>query len=834
MKGIRTVAIAFVIAVLFLSSCASPTAAPTSQPVETQAPTVPPALLPQVPVDGPELVTGEFSYSNDFVVETYFVEHAVALLDLTGFVLRDKEWELPVDSQVLGYVKVDTDKNQGSYRLQLPVKPAGVLNDVDQNGKTDPGVQIFTVGYAPNLSGDPFSVGDDKSLGWPAYLASIKTDAENQDEVTGGKLVVWAPDANQQFPTSFGADHLLFTTDDPVGPLPAGYAFIDLDQEPFGISQKAEEAMTLYEPTDVALKDYSKDTYVDAFKKMFEFVRKEYAFNGIEGKQPDWDALYKDLLPKVEEAEKNKDPKAFYLALRDYTLAFKDGHVGLDGGEIAQEYFASKTSGGYGFAIRELDDKRAVVMFVLQNGPAEAAGIELGAEITAFNGTPIRDAIGKVAPLSAPHSTEFALRYQQARYLLAAEPGATATVTFTNPGQPSKTVTLTAIPERASLQATSLYRGLDPNALPVEFRLLDSGVGYVQITSNYDDLNLIIRLFERALKTFEANQAPGLIIDLRTNGGGSPLDLAGFLTDKEITLGQLEYFSDKTGKFEPEGPIGKVYPKETQYKFNRMALLVDQGCFSACEIESYGFSQVPGMVVVGQYPTGGVEAEVARGQFSLPEEMTLQVPTGRFTLADGSLFLEGKGVEPTVRVPIDETTVFSNEDEVLKRAETIVMVPEGADQKPASSPTFAANSKATNALLYGQAKFLEDLAREQYSGPPNPNGVHAYTVIVEKPEPLLWVGGWCASNQATLTKNLEKISFEFSVNGETVPADKFQKYEGPAGGQSCRLYYALVEEWPAGKHELHTRMSIKAEINDGIQNYQPGDRLFDYTVYVKP
>ncbi len=37
--------------------------------------------------DGVALIKGEFEYSNDFVVETYYVEHAVGLLDMTGFVI---------------------------------------------------------------------------------------------------------------------------------------------------------------------------------------------------------------------------------------------------------------------------------------------------------------------------------------------------------------------------------------------------------------------------------------------------------------------------------------------------------------------------------------------------------------------------------------------------------------------------------------------------------------------------------------------------------------------------------------------------------------------------
>jgi C-terminal processing protease CtpA/Prc len=159
---------------------------------------------------------------------------------------------------------------------------------------------------------------------------------------------------------------------------------------------------------------------------------------------------------------------------------------------------------------------------------------------------------------------------------------------------------------------------------------------------------------------------------MRQNGGGAPLGLAGFLHDQPITLGQLQYFSENSGKFENEGPPATVEPNQERYDFAKMALLVNQTCFSACEIESYGFSQVPGMIVVGQYPTGGVEAEVARGQFKLPEGMSLQVPTGRFVLPDGSLFLEGEGVQPTMRIPINEETVLSDTDVVLEAAEKAV------------------------------------------------------------------------------------------------------------------------------------------------------------------
>ena len=274
---------------LILSACA-----PNVEEVPTEEPSAENA-------GEPVQVQGEYTISNDFVF-TYYVENAVALIDMHGFVIRDEEWELPVDSQVLGYMTYDAETLSGTFDLNLPALPEGEFNDVDNNGAENQGVQIFAVGYSPNLYGGPYSVGDDRSLGWPTYLASIKADTENDDEVIGGKLIVWSPDAEQSFPSSFGEDGLLFTADDPVASIESGYTLVDLDTEPFTFSKSPIAEMTLYEPDDVALKDFSGDSYTEAFDKMFEQISKEYAFNGIEGKQPDWDALYAELKPRVEQA----------------------------------------------------------------------------------------------------------------------------------------------------------------------------------------------------------------------------------------------------------------------------------------------------------------------------------------------------------------------------------------------------------------------------------------------------------------------------------------------------------------------------------------------------
>lgn len=813
---------------LILSACAPKQT--TATPIETEAVELPEA-------EHPYQVTGTYSVTNGFVLETYIVENAVALLDMHGFVIRDREWELPIDSQVIGFMTFDPATLSGTFDLNLPVTPEGEFNDVNHDSSEDQGVQIFAVGYSPNIAGGPFSEGDDRSFGWPSYLASVQTDSENDDEVIGGKLIVFAPDTAQQLPTSFGADGLLFTDDDPVGAVPAGYSLVDLDKDPFEISQTATFEMTLLEPKEFELKDFSGQSYTEAFDNMFEYIKTNYAFNGIEGKEPDWDALYAELKPRVEDAETKNAAAAYFAALRDFTFAFKDGHVGLGGGDIGDQDFANFVSGGYGFAIREFDDGRVISIFVLEGGPAAEAGMEVGAEVTEFNGKPIDEAISEITPY-AIQSSDYAIRYQQTRYLLRTQPGTETSVTFTNPGKPSQTATLTATAERDSFARTSIYYGVDTDfLLPVEYRIIEQGnaaVGYVAVNSYYDDLNLIIRLFERALKQFSQIGVSGIIIDLRYNGGGNPLGLAGFLYDQEILLGQGESFSETTGKFEAEGLRDKVLPNVNQYAFEKMVLLVGPACASACDQEAYAFSQVPGMIVVGQYPTSGIFADVAKGQFALPEGFSLQIPTTRFTLPDGSLFIEGQGVPPTQKVPVDETTVFSEEDVVLQAGIQAVLFPAGAGLTPSGPPEAAGASAASSAFRSGK-NFLEDLAREQYeSADYSKPGTLTYTIALTKEETLIWMYAWCAASTEVLDENFKNIKLKFVLNGNEIPLDDLKKEDLENSGQQCRLYYTALSNWTPGEHHLSITATFTAPINDGTSEYAAGDYVLDYAVYVKP
>jgi C-terminal processing protease CtpA/Prc len=80
--------------------------------------------------------------------------------------------------------------------------------------------------------------------------------------------------------------------------------------------------------------------------------------------------------------------------------------------------------------------------------------------------------------------------------------------------------------------------------------------------------------------------------------------------------------------------------------------------------------------IVGQYPTDGAGGSV--DQFKMPEDLMVQITTGRAVDAQGNIHLEGKGVVPTVKVPVTAETLqkqANGEDVVLAAAEQVISQP---------------------------------------------------------------------------------------------------------------------------------------------------------------
>jgi C-terminal processing protease CtpA/Prc len=821
---------------ILVSACAPTQETGTATPTATA--TQPTQEAPQE--SGPKTVTGTLTYTNLFFTEGV-AQPVIILEDQGGFVMRDRRFLIPVESQTIGELTSDFYTSPVSYSLSLPAEPNGTLHDVDHDGKEETGVMIFAVAYWTNTWGDPFLERRDQGGGgWSTAYASTKVSADRDSylEVYGGKYLVYAPDAGQQFPSDFGTDNKLFTEDDPLMDLPAGWSVIDLDQTPFSIDRSEEPKIDLLEPENTALDDFSGLSYSEAFDSMLEKFKNEYAFTEL--KKIDWDAKAEEFRPRFEAAEAANDEHEYALALRDFIWSIPDTHVGFDQ-SLLEADFQEAISGGVGFGMRDTDDGKIIANFVLEGGPAQEAGMEWGAEIIALDSQPVSEVVGATMPWSSPFSNPIIKRLQQLRYAtrFTLDMGQ-VDVTFKNPGGNEQTVTLDVVNEYDSFTFSSFYADQSATALPVEFEVLPSGYGYLKISSFLDNDVLSIQVWERALKYFNDNEIPGVILDLRVNGGGSGWlanQMAAYFFDEEIVVGNTARYNTGSGEFYMDpGDEQRMIPPRAELQYSGpVAVMVGPACASACEFFSYNMTINDRAIIVGQYPSDGAGGSVE--QFVMPEGLTVQMTIGRAVDADGDIHLEGKGVVPDVKVPVTAETLqrqFNGEDIVLEAAVRAISEPQGAGITPSGAPEVATIAEAESAFSAGTSQ-LESKARESYSPADYAApGTLTFTIPLAETESLLWLYAWCATSTEILNQNLENIELKFELDGEEILLETFKQDELENSGQQCKLYYTALSNWPAGEHHLSTTATYTSLINDGTADYEAGDYILDYAVYVKP
>ena len=625
---------------------------------------------------GPVIITGELHYTNAFF--TSGVDDPLIILeDQAGFVDRNEYYVISLESQVPGQITSDYFTSPFSYSLSLPLEPKGSLRDVDNDGEDDTGVMVFSIAHWTNIFGGPLlDKCDQHGGGWSTAYASTRgsDDPETRLEIIGGKFIIYAPEAGQGFPAGFGDDGMLFTEDDPIVTVPPGYSVVDMDEAPFVFDRAARPIVDLIEPEAAAINDFSALSYSDAFSAMLDLFRREYAYTDLYGLN--WDALEATYTPRFAAAEEagaeEERSAAFALALRDFIWEIPDGHVSM-GLDAVSELFREETDGGLGLSLTELDDGRIVVSYLIEGGPAANAGMELGAEILAWDGGALEEAMAREFVWARQAlATEHTKRLQQLRYITRFPLGSEVDVSFLNPdSDEEQSATLGVISERASFSNSSFFAGIEGDELPLETRILPSGYGYVAIYSFSDDERLMVKLWERMIESFIKEDLPGVIIDMRYNGGGSGYladQLAAYFFQEEHTLGYSEYYNDTKGEFTlGQRPDQFCLPDESMRYDGEVAIIIAPGCFSACEFFTYNMTIDERAAVVGHYPTGGLGGAV--DDFLMPDDIEIRFTVTRQLDADLNIHIEAQGVAPTVLVPQTYEGLFHDGDLLLEAAE---------------------------------------------------------------------------------------------------------------------------------------------------------------------
>ncbi|MEN8241426.1 MAG: hypothetical protein ABFS17_05860, partial [Chloroflexota bacterium] len=207
--------------------------------------------------DEPVMISGTIPFTSPFFINIT-AEPFILLEDQAGFIARDKEFIFPLEGQAIGPVW-EIDENTLGFSLSLPTQPQGTYVDLDQDSDEDQGLMVFGVAFWGNIWGGPF-LEEREGTGWSTGHTTTITDAERDYEITAGYLIIWAPDDEQGFPSGFGDDEMIFTEDDPIQDVPAGYSIVDLNSEPFKVSKEAHPEFELVEGNS-EVKDYSEMSY---------------------------------------------------------------------------------------------------------------------------------------------------------------------------------------------------------------------------------------------------------------------------------------------------------------------------------------------------------------------------------------------------------------------------------------------------------------------------------------------------------------------------------------------------------------------------------------------
>ena len=145
--------------------------------------------------------------------------------------------------------------------------------------------------------------------------------------------------------------------------------------------------------------------------------------------------------------------------------------------------------------------------------------------------------------------------------------------------------------------------------------------------------------------------ADALIIDLRANGGGSPLmvaSLSSYLFERPTHLNSLHWREGgRVEEFWTRADVPGVRFGQAKPVF----VLTSKRTFSGAEEFTYNLKNLKRATIVGERTGGGAHPGAVR---MLNERFAIFVPTGRAVSPVTGTNWEGTGVEPDIAVPADE------------------------------------------------------------------------------------------------------------------------------------------------------------------------------------
>ena len=360
------------------------------------------------------------------------------------------------------------------------------------------------------------------------------------------------------------------------------------------------------------------------FETVWSTVNKEFydaKFNGA-----DWKAAHDKYLPMACMATSDEE---LYKVINEMLSLLKVSHMEA-GPASAVKKFSDKVA-ATGLGLRMVEG-RLTITRLLPGFPAEKAGLKTGYIVTAIDGSAVSDT-------------------EDSKGKLFGRAGTTVKITYLD----EKDIEHEAVVERMSLSDNDRGKiaGFNLYAL-FDAKRVDGGIGYISFTSFIPFLNDRIRDAFASMK-----DAPGMILDLRGNGGGDDsvaLGIANKLFDKTtvlmVTKRRNGVDHDYTAK-----PAKHVYS-------GKLVVLVDEFSGSASEELAAGLQESGRAYVIGKTTAGeDLDANIKM----LPDGGMLVYAYG-LPLTPKGVIIEGRGVIPDMTVDLKRSDLLAGKDTQLRAA----------------------------------------------------------------------------------------------------------------------------------------------------------------------
>lgn len=390
----------------------------------------------------------------------------------------------------------------------------------------------------------------------------------------------------------------------------------------------------------------------DALETVWTTVNERYydaKLNGI-----DWKAAR----TKYETAILgSKTDDEFWELLDKMTGELKDSHTRVHGPKVAQQ-LRDQEQHSLGIGFVPLDDV-LVVTNVHAESDAWWAGVRAGMTIRSIDGEPALTRYQRLINEVRDSSTPWARMRGANRKISAGDIGTSVNMVFLR-GNSGDSGEISATIKRRKFRTPSEQ----------VTRVLPSGFGYVRFSNFAEGLQGGIVAGIDSMK-----DTPGLIVDLRNNGGGS-LGMANNLinrfldrsvggpriltrTGKPITIAYIPMIKLDT---ELKGSGANAYTKP-------LVILTNENSASASEVFSSTLQDLGRATVIGQRTCGCLlgylgYADLPGGGQLAYSELGFVTPKGRR--------IEGEGVKPDIEISLFRNDILFGRDRALEAAEAFL------------------------------------------------------------------------------------------------------------------------------------------------------------------